>query len=163
MVKKKKKMRGGIRIGNNVRINSAVWANPIGGNTKTMFQVLPSGRVIIEDYCAISNVAFTSASQIHLHRNVSIGAGCRIFDTDFHPINPKYRFGVTRDDSKTKTAPIDIGEGAFIGAGVTILKGVSIGKYCVVGAGSVVTKSIPPFEIWAGNPAKKVKDLKLED
>ena len=48
---------------------------------------------------------------------------------------------------------------AFIGAHSLILKGVTIGKYSVVGAGSVVTKSIPDGEIWAGNPAHFIRKL----
>lgn len=117
------------------------------------------GQIIIEDGCAISNAAFTSASMIHLHKNVSIGAGTRIFDTDFHPILPEYRFGPLRDDTKTKISAVELDEGAFIGSCVTILKGVHIGRNCVIGAGSVVTKSIPDGEIWAGNPAKKINSI----
>lgn len=45
----------------------------------------------------------------------------------------------------------------WIGAGVTVLSGITIGVGAVVGAGSVVTHDIPPYEIWAGNPAKKLE------
>lgn len=46
---------------------------------------------------------------------------------------------------------------AFIGAGAIICNAVDIGEGAIVGAGSVVTKDIPPYEIWAGNPAKFIK------
>lgn len=46
----------------------------------------------------------------------------------------------------------------WIGHGAIILAGVRIGKGSIVAAGSVVTKNIPPCEIWGGNPAKKIKD-----
>ena len=52
-----------------------------------------------------------------------------------------------------------IKEGAFIGTRCLILKGVTIGKGAVVGAGSVVTKDIPDGEIWAGNPAKFIRNV----
>ena len=53
---------------------------------------------------------------------------------------------------------ITISSDVWIGAGVTVLSGVTIGVGSVVGAGSVVTHDIPPYEIWAGNPAKKIRN-----
>ena len=59
--------------------------------------------------------------------------------------------------------PVRICEGAFIGAGCYILKGVTIGEHAIVGAGSVVAKDIPAGEIWAGNPAKKISTSQVEN
>ena len=56
--------------------------------------------------------------------------------------------------------PIIIEDDVFIGARCLVLKGVTIGRGAMVGAGSVVTKNIPPCEIWAGNPAKYIKSIK---
>ena len=61
--------------------------------------------------------------------------------------------------SKTSRAPILIKEGAFIGARSIILKGVTIGRHSVVGAGYVVLKDVPDNCIVAGNPAKIIKNL----
>ena len=55
--------------------------------------------------------------------------------------------------------PVLLKKGAWIGAGATILPGVSIGKYAVVGASAVVTKDVPDYGVVVGNPAKLVKTL----
>ena len=58
----------------------------------------------------------------------------------------------------SKVGRVMIGDGSFVGANVTILPGISIGSNSIIGAGSVVTHDIPPYEIWAGNPAKKIRN-----
>jgi acetyltransferase-like isoleucine patch superfamily enzyme len=63
------------------------------------------------------------------------------------------KFGVKPTEVK-RTAPITIGDQSFIGMGVIILPGVSIGKGAIVGSGSVVTRDVPDDEVWAGNPAR---------
>ncbi len=55
-----------------------------------------------------------------------------------------------------------IEDDCWIGAGAIILNGITIGKGSVVGAGSVVTKDVPPYTIVAGNPARKIKDIPIE-
>lgn len=62
----------------------------------------------------------------------------------------------------TTQAPVIIRRGAYIGANVTILQGVEIGESSVVGAGAVVTRSVPPASVVAGVPAKTVRTLNVE-
>jgi len=57
-----------------------------------------------------------------------------------------------------ETAPITVGKGVWIGSNVTVLKGVTIGDGAVIAANSLVNKSIPPFEVWGGTPAKKINE-----
>ena len=59
--------------------------------------------------------------------------------------------------------PINIGSNCWIGANVTILPGVNIAENVVVGAGSVVTHDLASGAIYAGNPAKKIRDISKED
>ena len=53
---------------------------------------------------------------------------------------------------------VHIVEDAFIGCNTTICNSVTIGKGAIIGAGSIVTKDIPPYQVWAGNPARYIKD-----
>lgn len=99
-------------------------------------------------------------NQITIEDNVTIGSGCHIYDTDFHPLEYDERIKGYYKGCPTKRKPVLICEGAFIGAGCYILKGVTIGKHSIVGAGSVVAKNIPDGEIWAGNPAKFIRKIK---
>lgn len=59
-----------------------------------------------------------------------------------------------------KIDPITVEEDAWIGAGASILPGVTIGKCSIVGAGAVVTKNVPPHTVVGGVPAEKIKDIK---
>ena len=59
----------------------------------------------------------------------------------------------------SKVGKVYIGDHVFVGANTTILPGIEIGEFAIIGAGSVVTKNVPPYEVWAGNPAKKICTL----
>ena len=66
-------------------------------------------------------------------------------------------------DVLTKDETIHIEDEAWIGANVTILPGVTIGRCSVIGAGSVVSKDVEPYSIYAGVPARKIRDIKTGD
>ena len=144
-----------IKIGKNFVANSGKNANPIGGDTILRLITGKKGTLRIKDNVGISNSTIICWDKIEIGNYVSIGGGCKIWDTDFHSINPVLRRHT--GGNHIKTAPIIIGDYAFIGGDVLILKGVNIGKNSVVAAGSVVTKSIPSNEVWGGNPAKFLK------
>lgn len=152
--------KGQVLIGNNVRINSSPFANPIGGNERTCLQILSGARLVIGNNTGLSCVSITCAKSITIGNNVRIGSGCCIFDTDFHSLHPQRRAhrsaGVPED---IHSDPIEIGDYAFIGTRVIILKGSKIGRNSIVGAGAVVSGIIPENEIWAGNPARRVRSL----
>jgi acetyltransferase-like isoleucine patch superfamily enzyme len=110
----------------------------------------------IGDSTGISNAMIAAYEHVFIGNNVSIGAGVKIMDTDFHPIDLDQRIRNVNIPHR----PVRIEDGAFIGTEAMILKGVTIGAESVIGAGSIVAKSVPPGEIWAGNPAKFIKKLK---
>lgn len=150
---------GEISFGDSVVINSRYTANPVGGGNCTGFFLKPGARLLIGDNVGMSNVTIYVWEEIIIGNNVLIGGGAQIYDTDFHSLG--YEDRVLKGDNKVAVKPVKICEGVFVGANSTILKGVTIGARSIIGAGSIVTKDIPPDEIWAGNPAKFIKEIKL--
>ena len=67
-------------------INSGRRANPIGGDTRTVFSISDGARITVGKNCGISNAAFVSNTEITLEDRVLIGGGVKIYDTDFHSI-----------------------------------------------------------------------------
>jgi len=153
--------KGQFTIGRNVRINTNRFANVIGGDTRTSFVIKKGGSIVLGNNISISNSAFYCCSSIVIEDFVMIGGSCKIWDADFHPIDPEVRKKTPNLHYVAK--PIHIKESAFIGGSSIILKGVTIGRNAVVGAGSVVVKDIPDNEIWAGNPARFIKKLKTHE
>lgn len=148
---------GTIVIGNHIRINSCLESNPIGGDTRTVFNTFNHGTITIGDNSGISNCAICSRERVEIGKNVMIGGGTQIFDNDFHSLALNNRLFQKEQDIPTK--PVIIKDGVFIGARCIILKGVTIGYNSVIGAGSVLTKNVPDNEIWAGNPASLIRRL----
>lgn len=150
---------GKISLGQEITINSSLKSNPVEHSTRCFFTTTRSGTISIGNNCGISNTILFSMESIIIEDYVNIGAGCKIYDTDFHSIYFKERIS---DNVGIKTSPVVIKKGVWIGGNCTILKGVTIGEYSVIGAGSIVTKSIPNNELWAGNPARFIKKIENE-
>ncbi len=150
---------GGISIGNNVSINSCIEANPVSGVGKTVMFTSTNGHIRIGNNVGLSNCVIFSFCSITIESETCIGAGSKIYDTDFHSIIPDERLNGNRN---VLSSPILIGKRVFVGANVIILKGVTIGDGAVIGAGSIVTHDIPSNEVWAGNPAKFIKRINVD-
>lgn len=86
--------------------------------------------------------------------NVFIAPNCRFY-TAGHPID-----AAERNKGLEYARPISVGNNVWIGAGVSVLPGVTIGENCVIGAGSIVVKDIPPYSVALGNPCKVIKTIK---
>lgn len=111
------------------------------------------GRISIGDYCLVSPGVRISAEQsIRIGHNVMFAANVYISDSDWHGIYNRIRpFRCSK--------PVVIADNVWLGERVIVNKGVTIGENSVVGAGSVVTKDIPPNSIAAGNPARVIKAI----
>lgn len=150
------KGNGGITIGEQCLINSSIHANPVGGDHHVILRADTAGEIVIGNRCGLSNCTLVAQEKITIEDDVLIGANAKIYDTDFHLV----LFEDRKNKSQTpKTKPVLIKKGAFVGAHTIILKGVTIGEKSVIGAGSVVTHDVPDNQIWAGNPARFVRQL----
>lgn len=153
-----------IAIGDNFVFTSGEAFNPLCRNLRGCI-FAPKGSVIkIGNHVGISSACIRAKERIEIDDNVKIGGDCILMDTDAHNLDYRIRSSMKKDeegngiDSMTAaSAPIHIESDVLIGARCIILKGVTIGARSVIGSGSVVTKSIPPDCIAAGNPARVIR------
>ena len=151
-----------LTIGNLFRINNGLHFNRIGRQQPCFFIANYGGTISIGDNVGLSGTAIICYNQICIGNNVRIGGNTVIYDNDFHNLDFDKRTAIREDMATVAKKPVFIEDNVFIGAHSTILKGVTIGRNSIVGAGSVVTKNIPADQIWAGNPARFLKHINSE-
>jgi acetyltransferase-like isoleucine patch superfamily enzyme len=133
------------------------------------------GLVQLGNNVHIGGAHFICRSGVTVGDDVTMAWGITIYDHDSHSIYWEHRKNdnnqcyadyvntgnniVNKDWSHVNSKPIIIENKVWIGFGVTILKGVTVGEGAVVAAHSVVTKNVPPYTVVAGNPAKVVKQI----
>ncbi|CAN5475800.1 sugar O-acetyltransferase [soil metagenome] len=137
----------------------AAWSELTGQPVDPTFHLIPPvysdcglnlriGRnVFVNQGCRLDDIG-----GIELGDDVMLGPGVRII-TSGHPLDPALR------RRQVTVAPIVVGRNVWIGAGATILQGVTIGDDAVVAAGAVVTGDVPPAVLAAGAPARVVKPV----
>jgi len=147
----------------------------IGAHSHIRGQLLTfahGGTITIGSYCYLGEDSrIWSAKEISIGNRVLIAHLVSIFDSHTHPINPESRHEQFRAIINSgHPGKIDLGEkpvriedDAWIGCHSVILRGVTIGRGAIIGAGSVVTKDIPQFTIAAGNPAAIIRELTPEE
>jgi acetyltransferase-like isoleucine patch superfamily enzyme len=120
-------------------------------------RVTGEGRLIISDGCFVNHdCLIDAAADVTLGRNVALANRVALLTSGHDMDDPRSRAG-------TRTLrPIVVGDGAWLGAGVTVLGGVTVGEGAVVAAGSVVRADVPPHTLWAGVPARFVRDLPVD-
>ena len=134
------------------------------------FSVGDNGQCSIGDFTLLNGALIMAEEKIDIGSHCLISWNVGIADSDFHPLEPAQRlidaqalapyFKNRPPRPKLKTAPVKITDNVWIGMNAIILKGVTIGENSVVAAGSVVTKSVEPNTVVAGNPAQVVKQFK---
>jgi maltose O-acetyltransferase len=168
----------GVRLcGNNARINQPVLMSGSGKITlgRCNLGVWPSpyflsgyihleargteAEIVIGDGVWINNnaVIIAERSRIEIGNCTLIGPEFMVVDSDFHDLRPGRRLSGMHE-----TLPTIIGKNVFIGARVTILKGVNVGDNSVIASGAVVTKSVMMNSIVGGVPAKIISEFRLD-
>lgn len=136
--------------GENVRVNQPIWVDygcNIHLGTNSLINM---------------NCTLLDTGSITIGDNTLIGPDVKIY-TAVHPISAEERIFTDKTGHtaiRTRTAPVLIGNNVWIGGGVIILPGITIGDNTVIGAGSVVTKSIPANAVACGNPCVVKKRMK---
>lgn len=147
-----------IQMGNGVTFNSSFVSNLYGLYQRCIIIAKDGGQLSIGDGSGISGSTIFCKLKICIGKNVLIGGNCKIMDSDWHSLEASKRINQKEED--IKKAPIVIGDDCFIGGNSIILKGTTLGRNCVVGAGSVVHGVFPDNSVIAGNPAKIIKTNK---
>jgi len=148
---------GSIILGDHVTLLAGWRSNRVGLSGPVILHTWQGGRIEIGDHTGASSVVISSRSGVKIGCHCNIGGNVRIFDHDFHSLDPQIRREGEQDED-IATRPVTIGDDVFIGANSIILKGVTIGDRAIIGAGSVVTKDVPTDCIVAGNPAKLIRE-----
>lgn len=153
-------------LGSNVRI----WGRPLVKNYGTLIM---GERVRLISTAATLELAVEAGARLEVGSRVFINYGCSIGACQLIRIGPNCRIGThvimidnqfhriepERRDERPPSAPIVLEDNVWIGARAIVLPGVTIGTGSVVGAGSVVTRDIPPRSVAVGQPARVVRNL----
>jgi acetyltransferase-like isoleucine patch superfamily enzyme len=143
--------KGSIKIRNNTQLISSSKFYGEGIFPVSLYTINKNAKIEIGNNCTLQGTSIRCYNNIKIGNNVVFAANTKIVDHD-HNIDPK-----KRNLQPFPSKPIEIKDNVWIGYNVMILRGISIGKNSVIGAGSVVTKSIPDNVVAAGTPAKVIK------
>ena len=133
-------------IGNRVRLISNVATLELAVGPGATLEI--GERVFINYGCS-----FGATQLIRIGPRCVIGTYVIMMDNDYHRLEPERR------NERPPSAPIVLEENVWLGARVIVLRGVTIGAHSVIGAGSVVTRDIPPRTVAVGMPARVIKSL----
>lgn len=151
-----------VKLGQNVKLSKFInlYGCTIADNTKIGSFVEVQKKAFIGKNCKISSHSFICEG-VTIEDNVFIGHNVT-FTNDLYPraTTPE---GTLQTDADWNCVPTVVKKGASIGSGTTLLCGTTVGENAIIGAGSMVTKDVPPDTIVAGSPAKIIRKLIKQD
>ncbi|HEX6777012.1 MAG TPA: acyltransferase [Ktedonobacterales bacterium] len=141
---------GRVMVKNHGRITIGERLLMYGGTVRGELVTAPGGGIEIGNQVFINyGVSISAHTLVKIGNRCQIGNYSLLMDNDYHQAGEKTMLGHSR--------PIILEDDVWLGARVIILKGVTIGQGAVIGAGSVVTRDIPPRSVAVGQPARVVK------
>lgn len=150
-----------VKLGENVSLSKFInlYGCSIGDNTKIGAFVEIQKNARIGNNCKISSHTFICEG-VDIEDDVFVGHGVTFINDTFpRATNPG---GALQTEEDWRVERTLVKKGASIGSGVTILSNVTIGEKAIIGAGSVVTKDVPPNTVFAGNPARFLREAPKE-
>jgi acetyltransferase-like isoleucine patch superfamily enzyme len=145
-----------LEIGDRCVFRSDFDSNPIGVSIRCIISThSPDAVIKIGNGCGFSGTSIGVKESLVIGDNVLVGANSFITDFDWHSLN-----ALDRDNAAdVKSRKVVIEDNVWIGLNCVILKGVHIGRNSIIGAGSVVTKSVPADSICGGNPCRVLRSI----
>lgn len=138
---------GGISLGNDVHLRATL--EPV------RLRTVGAGKIIVGN-----NVFMNTGVRVYAEDLVEIGSDVRIGDASVICDTP---FHAVHEGGPNGPRPIRLGRNVWLGRNVIVLPGVTIGDHSVVASGAVVFQDIPAKQVWRGNPAVYVKDVRASD
>jgi maltose O-acetyltransferase len=139
--------QGRLLIGDRVRLASGISTLELSVGPQGTLEI--GDRVLINHGCSIG-----ATKLVRIGARCNIGSQSIVIDNAFHQLDPDRR------NDEPAPAPVILEDNVWLAARVIVLPGVTIGKNSVIGAGSVVTRDIPPDVLAAGIPAKVIRPLR---
>ena len=145
--------KNGIIFGDNVTIHENTIIECTGVISELGLGLILGNNVGLSQNCFIQ-----VRGKVVIGSNVIIGPGVYIFSEN-HNFD---KLDLFINEQGTNRKGVVIKDGVWLGARCVILDGVTVGENSIIAAGSIVTKDVPPYEIWGGNPAKLIKNRKIK-
>jgi acetyltransferase-like isoleucine patch superfamily enzyme len=160
------------RVSNNLGVREAVRVGRYSHVRGELLTFGHGGSVTVGDYCYVGEqTRIWSAARITVGDRTLISHLVTILDNATHPFSAAARHEQFRAiitgghprDIDLRERPVTIGADVLISCHSVVLAGVTIGDGAIVGAGSVVTKDVPPWTVVAGNPARIIRELRDDE
>nr|ABH03006.1 SpaU [Spirochaeta aurantia] len=144
---------GSIRIGQRVHINKGLFLGAYGPADRR-------GQIVIGDDVVINyDCQVTACNSVTIGKGVLMGSRVLVTDHGHGDVSPEALALPPMERELVSKGPVVIGDHCWIGSGVAILPGVTLGESSVVGANAVVTRSFPPRSVIGGNPARLIRSV----